>query len=72
MASITVRAGEPLKTSREIHTLHVIRSTARDQTSALEKLAMADDWDVEDLLEAPFKKGAEKVSFFEKRGILHI
>lgn len=23
---------------------------------------MADDWDVEDLLEAPFKKGAEKVS----------
>lgn len=29
---------------------------------------MADDWDVEDLLEAPFKKGTEKVSFGRNLG----
>ena len=29
---------------------------------------MADDWDVEDLLEAPFKKGTGKVSFWRSWG----
>lgn len=59
MTSITAPRCEPLETSREVHTLHVIKSR-RDWRS----FAMADDWDVEDLLEAPFKKGAEKVSFW--------
>ena len=43
-----------------------VHTFAREDVSSLSSPKMADEMDVEELLEAPFKKGTEKVSV--KRG----